>query len=333
MAPTIFITGVTGYIGGHATLLMAAKHPEWQINALVRDEAKAAAIKKAIPSVNTVIGSLSDLDILSQESAKADVVLNLASADDIPAIKAYLRGLSERPAGAKRFLIHTSGTGMLADFSTGAGNEAPRIYSDVDDVDEITSLPLTHFRRDVELEVINGGEALNVQTAIVSPPTIYGIGQGPLKNRSIQVPALIHGVLSRGKSFTVGDGKNVWDLVHVDDVSRAFILLTEEALKENGGAASWGKDGYYFTDANEFRWVEIAQAVAKYLADKGVIPTAELDKLSPEESAKIHPWGPLIWGSNARSRGQRLRKLGWKPESPTVFEELPAMVEAERKQL
>lgn len=40
--------------------------------------------------------------------------------------------------------------------------------------------------------------------------------------------------------------------MHADDLADAFILLVEEALKPNGGNASWGDDGYYFAEAGEF---------------------------------------------------------------------------------
>ena len=272
--------------------------------------------------------------------------IDLASSDDIPAINSYLDGLSKRPQSANRYLIHTSGTGMLADFSTGEGNEAPKIYSDVEDVEEITTLPLTHFHRDVDNAVISGGQEKNIKTAIVSPPTIYGVGKGPLKKRSIQVPALIAGILSRGKGFTVGEGNSVWDLVHIDDLGAAYILLIEEALKENGGRVTWGPQGYYFVETGEFvsdpdlafhgaithlcqHWKDIAEAVSKYAVSKGLIQSADLDKLTGERSASIHPWGPLIWGSNCRSRADRLRKLGWKGQAPDIYAEIPSMVEFE----
>lgn len=40
--------------------------------------------------------------------------------------------------------------------------------------------------------------------------------------------------------------------VHLDDVCDAFILLTEEALKPNGGNAQWCDEGYYFAEAGGF---------------------------------------------------------------------------------
>lgn len=44
---------------------------------------------------------------------------------------------------------------------------------------------------------------------------------------------------------------NAADL-HIDDAAAAFILLVEEALKPNGGAAEWGSNGYYFAEAGQF---------------------------------------------------------------------------------
>ena len=51
----------------------------------------------------------------------------------------------------------------------------------------------------------------SVPTAILSPPTIHGIGKGPIKTRSIQVPFLAEAILKRGKAFQVLDGQNFWD--------------------------------------------------------------------------------------------------------------------------
>lgn len=269
MSPTIFLTGASGYIGGTVLSLITQKHPEWTVSALVRDDTTAAALKKHFPSVKYVVGDLDSHDVIKDASASADVVLSkftrlsnvdstlmlssdMASADDIPAVQSILEGLSQRPAHANRYLIHTSGTGMLADFSTGEGNLAPRVWSDIKDVKEITTLDHTHFHRDVDEAVIDGGIAKNVKTAILSPPTIYGVGLGPLKKRSIQVPALISGILSRGKGFTVGKGENMWDAVHVSDVASAYIFLAEEALEGEKGKAAWGKEGYYFVKDDEF---------------------------------------------------------------------------------
>jgi nucleoside-diphosphate-sugar epimerase len=177
----------------------------------------------------------------------------MASADHMPVIKSALEGLAKRKGNGKGYFIHTSGTGILADFSPlGPGYATQKMYSDVSDIRAITSLPMTAVHRDLDDAVISGGLALGVPTAIISPPTIHGIGKGPLKKRSLQIPWLTEAILKRGKGFTVQKGENWWDCVHINDLADAYVLLTEEALKEGGGKAAWGADGYYFIENGEY---------------------------------------------------------------------------------
>jgi nucleoside-diphosphate-sugar epimerase len=118
---------------------------------------------------------------------------------------------------------------------------------------EITSFPLeNHVHRDVDKAILDAHKHFGVRTAIVSPPTIHGIGKGPLKTRSLQIPFLTEAIMKRGRGFQVLDGQNIWNHLHIDDVASAFILLVAEALKPNGGKAQWGDDGYYFAEAGEF---------------------------------------------------------------------------------
>jgi len=77
------------------------------------------------------------------------------------------------------------------------------------------------------------------------------------------------------------------------------------------------------------RWKSISEAVSKYAEAKGLMKSSGQDKLTGQEAAAIHPWGPLIWGSNCRSRADRLRSLGWKGLAADVYAELPAMVDFE----
>lgn len=97
--------------------------------------------------------------------------------------------------------------------STGAGNESSKVYNDMSskDVDEILSFDSSHIHRDVEEAIITAAKENGVKAAIISPPMIHGIGQGPVKKRSIQVPILIESMLKRGKGFQVLEGKNFWN--------------------------------------------------------------------------------------------------------------------------
>ena len=66
----------------------------------------------------------------------------------------------------------------------------------------------------------------------------------------------------------------------------------------------------------EQKWGDVSAAISKILADKGLVKTAEVDKLSVAAASAVHPWAPLIWGGDARGRSDRLHGLGWKPQVP-----------------
>jgi len=95
---------------------------------------------------------------------------------------------------------------------TQVGQPSDKIYHDTTDLAEITSFPIEgHVHRDVDMAILEAQKRLHVPTAIVSPPLIHGVGNGPIKTRSIQIPALIEATLKRGKGFQILEGKNIWD--------------------------------------------------------------------------------------------------------------------------
>ncbi|KUJ12211.1 NAD(P)-binding protein [Mollisia scopiformis] len=332
-SPRVFVTGVSGYVGGHTVLRIFENHPEWHVVLLVRNEEQKKIVLAKWPQAEVVIGELDDKDLLISQGSKADVVLQTASADHIPGVLALIEGLSQKKPTPGYFL-QVTGTGMLNDVPNGFGYPSDKIYHDIADLAELTSLPLeNHVHRDVEKAVLEAQKKFGVPTAIVSPPLIHGIGKGPIKTRSIQIPFMAESVLKRGKGFQILEGQNIWDATHIDDVASAFILLTEEALKPNGGKAQWGDDGYYFAGGPQFKWGEVAATIANSAFKDGLIKSAEIDKLSVAETSALHPWAPLIWGGNCRSRSDRLHQLGWKPQGPSVFESIPSMVQAEAKTL
>ncbi|KAG4411878.1 hypothetical protein IFR04_014995 [Cadophora malorum] len=332
-SPRIFVTGVSGYVGGHTVMRVIEKHPEWTIAALVRNKEQSDIVKARWSKIETVIGDLDDKELMIKEGSKADVVLQTASADHIPGVLALIEGLSNKKP-TPGYLIHVGGTGMLNDVPNGFGQPSTKVYSDIADLQEITSFPIeNHVHRDVDMALLEAQKRFSVPTAIVSPPMIHGVGQGPLKQRSIQVPFLIEAILKRGKGFQVLDGENIWDQTHIDDIASAFIFLVEEALKPNGGAAQWGQEGYYFVAGAQFKWADVAKAVSKIAFDQGLIKTSDVDKLSLADASALHPWAPLIWGGNCRSRSDRIEKLGWKAKGPLFQESLSAMIAEEVKTL
>jgi uncharacterized protein YbjT (DUF2867 family) len=79
MAPSLFLTGVTGYIGGDFLSLVTEKHPEYEITAIVRNSDKGAKVAAAYPKVKLVYGDLDSADVLEEEASKADIVYQFAN--------------------------------------------------------------------------------------------------------------------------------------------------------------------------------------------------------------------------------------------------------------
>jgi nucleoside-diphosphate-sugar epimerase len=234
----------------------------------------------------------------------------------------------DRPA----WYIHTSGTGILTweDIrNETVGILREKEYNDWDGVDEVTSLPDDALHRNVDKIVLAAAAEASdrVKTAIVCPPTIYGPGRGSGNTRSIQAYLFATSVLKRGKGFVVGEGKNIWHQVHVQDLSDVYLALGEAAAA-GGGKATWGsKDGYYFAENGTFVWGDVQRAITKAAYEKKFIPTAEIDSMSKDEAGKLHPFGPYAWGSNSRGHAIRARKLfGWNPSKPSIFDLVPDIV-------
>ncbi|KIW75406.1 hypothetical protein Z517_10147 [Fonsecaea pedrosoi CBS 271.37] len=181
MAVKVFITGVTGYIGGDALYALSKKHPEWEYCALIRTQEKANRVQQQYPKVRIVLGDLDDSAVLREESAKADIVLHTADASDHEgAARAIAAGLVEGHAPSKPgFWLHTGGTGILTyedSKNNRLGEWSTKEYNDLSGVDELTHLPDEAFHRNVDKIVLEAGTkyADRVKTALVCPPTIYG---------------------------------------------------------------------------------------------------------------------------------------------------------------
>ena len=202
-----------------------------------------------------------------------------------------------------------------------------------------TSLPDTAFHRAVDKIVLTAGteHADRIKTAIVCPPTIYGPGRGPGNQRSMQLYELSRAILQRGQGFTVGAGKARWTSVNVWDLSEVYLSLVEAATANMQGkyhTASWGPEGYYFTEAGEFVWGEIAHQITTAAHKQGLLSSDTVVSLSPEEVKKMSPYGAYLWGTDSRCKAIRSRKLlGWNPTAKTIQEEVPDAVKSEAKSL
>ncbi|THH19044.1 hypothetical protein EW146_g2059 [Bondarzewia mesenterica] len=315
----IFITGVTGYIGGSVLqrLLSHPKSDTFQITALMRNEEKAKKLHSI--GVKSVIASLDDLDQLADLAAAANVVIHTADADHLPAAKAILSGIKQRhkKTGEVPILIHTSGTGTLTDDAVG-DKITDKIYHD-SRPEEIESLPDTQLHRNVDLEIVKADTEGYARTFIVLPSTIYGIAEGSLVDLgiqnpySIQIPWLIKASLDRKHAGVVGEGKNFWPNVHIAEVADLFIVILSAALADP--QTPHGREGFYFGENGEHVMYDVSKEIGKAMVELGLAKSSEPTPFSPEENQKY--FGGTYLGTNSRARAERGRALGWKPVKTT----------------
>ncbi|KDR76306.1 hypothetical protein GALMADRAFT_140021 [Galerina marginata CBS 339.88] len=323
----ILLTGATGYIGGSvlASLLSHTLSDTFRITVLVRDASKASQFRSM--GVHAVTGSYSDLKVLEELAADADIVFACADADAEDAAKAILRGTKQRyeKTGKAPSLIHTSGTGVLMDRAQGQF-ATDTIYSDLN-IDQLESLPITQPHRSVDVTVVNADKEGYVKTYIILPSTIYGIASGPLVDAGLQnphsqqIPRLVELSLDRGQAGIVGEGKNIWPNVDIDDVTDLYILIFDLVIGHGLAATpsphfQHGASGFYFGENGEHTLLSVGESIGKFMVKLGKSKDPTPTSFTEEEVKKYFPRGSSL-GTNSRCRADRGRSIGWNPQKTT----------------
>ncbi|KAJ0418657.1 NAD(P)-binding protein [Aspergillus carlsbadensis] len=330
----IFLTGASGYIGGEILHALRKASPNYQVSALVRDQAKGATITKAYPDVRIVLGDLDSVSLVEEEATKTDVVIHAASSSHIKSVEAIARGLSRRDSSVPPHWIQISGASVLSisDIFQGRfGEGSDETFSDVDGAEQLREIITRNAgRRVVDNFILN---LTGPKTALVFPPIIYGQGQGPVSQRSVQIPELARVAIQTGAAIQVGKGDSTWSNVHVADVSDIFVKLVQKAVRgESNGL--WNRDGLYFAGNTAVNFKQISQKVAEAAKDLGLIESASVREVGHEEADTLSSHGAVLWGTNAQQNSQRARQLlGWEPKGKSLKEEIPETVRVEAARL
>ncbi|KAF9544261.1 NAD(P)-binding protein [Agrocybe pediades] len=315
----IFVAGATGYIGG-SVVSRLLKHPGvsgFKITALIRSQDKADKLNTL--GVDTIIGSYTDdLELLTEAASNSDVVFTIVNGDQLPPMQAILQGLKQKfeKTGKTPILIHTSGSAIITDDARGLHGEAT-VFSDLD-VETLNALPPTAIHRKVDIPIIEADRAGYVRAYIAAPGTVFGTPTGPLADLGVQnkhsVPIYFSVLfaLDRKRAWFIGKGLNTWSAVDVEENAEFYIRLFDAALKERESIGH-GKEGYYFTEAMTYNFLDLSGAVADILFELGISNEKTPSALNEEELNKyLGPMWPLF-GTNSVVTGDRSRALGWKP--------------------
>jgi nucleoside-diphosphate-sugar epimerase len=293
----IFLTGASGYIGGSvAWHLIQAGH---SVRGLVRSADKTAQLRAM--GIEPIVGSLDDTDLLAQEAKNADAVVNAAQADHARAVQVFVNAM----AGSGKVLLHTSGSSVIGDASRGA-HASDAVF---DEDTPFIVLPAKQARRAVELAVLDAAQR-GVRSAVMCPSLIYGQGRG-IHAESVQVPTLVRNAKACGVVQVVGEGRNIWSNVHIDDVAALYVLALCAQAQDQAAPGA-----YYFAEGGEASFGQMADAVARRLS------LGPVQHLPVEEAARR--WGESMahftMGCNSRVRARRARvELGWVPQHTSVL--------------
>jgi nucleoside-diphosphate-sugar epimerase len=333
MAPAkILLTGATGYIGGSVlTQLLASRAPaleKIQFSCLVRRQEQADLLTSTYGDrvVPILFKDLDDSETIIKVASEHDIVINTTIGNHAESARSLVLGLEKRKAttGKDVFMLHTSGTSNMADQPISkvyVEKDPEHVFSDRDDIytyEHARNAKQPYHQRTAELGVIDQGLKSGVKTLVIMSPLIYGLGTGLVNRTTIQVPLYMRSTLASGQAIVVGDGKGVWDHVHIEDLARLYEIVVVKMI-EGGQGLPFGKQGIMFSGAGRHSWAEVARQVAQAAYDAGAIKSAEVKSVTLEEGAKALTGGKeliveLGFSSNSRTRADVAQSLGWKPE-------------------
>jgi nucleoside-diphosphate-sugar epimerase len=263
------------------------------------------------------------------------------SADDVPsaqAIAAGIRRAKDRSPTNPIVWIHLCGTGILQWYDNlhqrvGQPPLPHETYDDIASLPRLLTLPDSALHRDVDKIVLGVNHLTqNVKTAIVAPPTIYGVGRGPVNTVSQQLPGIARFILEHGYAPSIAPtGLTEWDNVHISDVSSLFLALVDAAVNPNqrDNPEIFGLAAYYFCENGKPHvWGEVSAKLAQEAVKLGYLKEA-VTKLVGVDEVTVKSMA-----LNSKSIASRARKyLGWEAKGPALDGELAGIVETEAKKL
>lgn len=285
----VLVLGATGYIGSAvAERLRAEGH---QVLGLARSAEAEQRVKAA--GHQPVRGDVADPARVAELARGADAVIhaaNTGTADNPRVDLAMTRAVIAALEGSGAPFVYTSGVWSLGDTGEGIADER---------ASNLHALPLSAWRTEAEREVV-GAAARGVRSVLLRPGIVYGRAGG--------IPAsLVAEAKAKGGVRVIGDGRQEWPSVHVDDLARLYAL----ALTAPAGSVLHGTDGQH-----RARDVAVAASVAGG-ANGRILPWTVEDA-----RREYGGYGEFFALHQRVSSDVTRRVTGWAPREPSLVEEL-----------
>ena len=288
----VFITGGTGYLGSVLVEhLIAAGH---EVGALARSDASAARLTDA--GAVPVLGSLTDLDLLTGAARAADAVIHAAvdyspsdeaAATELAAVSALVTGAGA--SGHETPVVYTS-TGLVYGF------DAEHDSSEDAALPEVSAQPVKVAAERIVLE------AAGIRGMVFRAGLIFGRGGSGL------LTGLIGAATANGVSAYIGDGANSWLPIHVDDLAALYV------------AAIAGPVPGVFNAVGDIRFSfrELADAIG----DLAGVPSVSVPLATAESS--FGPAARIMTTTSRLTAAKARATFGWMPTPLSLIEDVRA---------
>ena len=277
----IFVTGSTGYVGLNvACALRRAGHDVW---GLARTAAKARLL--GAHEIHPILGTLQQPETFRGAAEICSVIIHAAAdytqdmlALDARAVEALL---SAAKSGAQpKCFIYTSGVWVY-------GGTAGRM---VDETTAPNPAKMVSRRPAIEQMVLS---APGVRGLVIRPGCVYG-KQGGLTG------VWFAGAVKENAVRVIGDGTNHWAMVHVDDLSDAYLRAAESSLQG---------EVFNITDRSRCTVTEMAYSAARVAGYTGRIEHVHLS----EAAKTMGDFAECLALDQHVDSRKAVRLLGWQP--------------------
>ncbi len=284
----VFVTGVTGYLGGAIATRLA--RAGYQVFGLTRVSDRAGVLAAA--GIHPVLGSLAKPDTFMAALKNCDAAIHVAL-DPTDVVRQDQRALEAVRLGAmdgrvRRFL-YTSNAWVHGDTGDAVKNEAS----------ELNPLDLVRWRAAHEDVALDLSEH-DLKVVVLRPAIVYG-GAGGI------VGAMFAEAHEQNVVHYPGTGAQYWSLIHRDDVAEAYLRALERA---NGG------ERYLLTDGAPATARQIATAIA---TTTGVQARSQ-DAADVLKQSGLR--GRALLASQRLSSDRAHLELGWTPRHTSFLDEV-----------
>ena len=290
----VFLTGATGFIGSRIIPeLVGAGH---EVTGLTRSDEGARKLEAA--GVTPYRGTLEQPEDVARGAGAADAVIHAAFDHDFDHFyencqkdARVISAVGAALAGSTRPFLITSGVNM--------GRGAPGEPATEENVDLDNPNPRVATER-------AGVDALakGASVAVVRLPQVHDT-----QKQGLITPYIAH-ARAVGACAYVGDGSNRWSAAHVGDVARLYRL----ALEHHAPGARWhavAEPGVAMRD--------IVEVIGAGLG----LPVRSLP---PEQAAEHFGWMAGFAGLDMLASSTLTQeRLDWRPDGPTLLDDLRAM--------